>query len=91
MSNKIYVEVMIPGIGKNDFMLPADMKMEQIKKLIAENVSLEYKGLDLTSGNLWLMDLDTQTILPDHLSTKEADLFNGSKLMLVAVNKEGVS
>lgn len=82
--NKVNVEVLIPSISRRyDFLLPYRMKMKDAKELIIKAVC-EFEGLSdngkIETMNIWAVD--KSTIISDDLNVEEANLFDGSRLIL---------
>ena len=84
MNTKVLVEVYVPELDvKYDLFIPASKKVGNIILLLFKSINELSEGAYPISINHALMNSDTSRVYEMHLNLKEADILNGTKLILI--------
>ncbi len=84
MKHKVLVEVYVPELDiKYDLFIPANKKVGNVILLLVKAINELSDGAYPVSVNHALMNSDTCRIYDLNLNMKDADILNGTKLILV--------
>ena len=84
MNTKVLVEVYVPELDiKYDLFIPASKKVGNIILLLVKAINELSEGAYPISINHALMNSETCKVYDMHLNLKEADILNGTKLILI--------
>ena len=84
MKHKVLVEVYVPELDiKYDLFIPANKKVGNVILLLVKAINELSDGAYLVSVNHALMNSDTCRIYDLNLNMKDANILNGTKLILV--------
>lgn len=82
--NKLLVDIYLPAAQKSyDMLIPADMVLAQITKLVSSAVSQLSGSLYSADADSILCDRESGEILNINMTAWNLGLRNGSKLMLI--------
>lgn len=84
MIEKLSVNVYIPAVGDRlDFLIPSQMSVAKIIKLMAKILVEEYQGIKVDLKELILINLRDNNVLDQSCNLQQLGIMNGSKLMLL--------
>lgn len=81
----ILVDIYIPSLEKTyDFQVNEEVSVEELTLEISEMIANETKsGKGIRAGEFMLCSMDRERILKKNSTLKEAEIKNGSRLLLV--------
>lgn len=82
--NKLLVDAYLPVAQKSyDLLIPADMKLSEITKLVSDALSQLSGSLYMADASAVLCDRESGRILNVNMTAWNLGLRNGSRLMLI--------